>query len=241
MLGRELTGEFKATVEAARQQFCCVGRHMVSGEIFCKICFDQAVGFVGEILKDKIIKDEQRKDIKGLYEANPEKRRLILVLESPHKDEFGQDGKSLGPAHGVDALGTAYGIIHCLESIIGSLCDGFQERELILVNAVRFQCSQGLSLRGNGCGFNAKMKEYVVKELLSKEMFVGDFIKRLENVYRRDSDDVVVNAVGMNSFISCRVGRIIRRVTGVCGCGVGHPSAWPVSKGRAMQIAGELF
>lgn len=162
-------------------------------------------------------------------------------MESPHKDEFDEKGKSLGPAQGEKVLGTAYGIIHYLEPIVGTLCDGFLERELILVNAVRFQCSQGLSLRGKGCELNGKMKERVFEELLERKEFIDDFIVRLRRVYRRACGDIVVNAVGMNSLTSCKVGRLIQNVTGQCSCGIGHPSAWNSSWKHAQQLAREIF
>lgn len=237
----ELSKEFKATVEAVRRAFCCVRRPEMDGTIFCGICYDQAVGIVGDILEDQRIKDEQRKDITGLYESKPELRRLILVLESPHKDEFDEEGNSLGPARSDAVLGTAYGITHYLKSIFDSLCVGFGERELILVNAIQFQCSQGLSLHGEGCEFNGKMKDRVFEELLGRKRFVDDFTVRLKNVYRRDCGDVVVNVVGMNSLASCKVGRLIQNLTGQCSCGIGHPSAWGRSRQSAQQLASEIF
>lgn len=235
MPGSKLSGEFKATLVAVRKRFCCARHPKIGGEIFSGFCFDQSVGIVGDILKNKRIEDEWRKDIKELYVTTTELRRLILVLESPHKDEFDENKKSLGPAQ----RGTATGIIHNLESIIRPVCDGFLERELILVNAIQFQCSQGLKLRGKGCEFNRGIKDFVFEKLLDCKSFVDDFMDRLRNVYRCDCGDIVVNVVGINSLTSCRVGRLIQKVTGKCSCGLGHPSAWSRSKQSAQQLASE--
>lgn len=241
MFEYELSKEFEETVEAARQMFYCAKRSKMDDKIFCGICLDQAVGIVRDILTNKRIEDNQRTDIKGMYVTKPELRRLILVLESPHVDEFDKEGNPLGPAHGSARFGTANGIIHYLESIIGSLCDGFFERELIFVNAIQFQCSQGLKLRGKRCEFNREQKDLVFEKLLDCKSFVDDFIVRLKNVYRCDCGDIVVNVVGLNSLASCKVGRLIQNVTGQCSCGIGHPSAWHVSKQNASKLAREIF
>lgn len=237
MSGSKLSDEFKAIVSSVRQEFSYARRPKMWSEMFCGICYDQAVGIVGNILTNKRIEKKDRKEIVGVYETKPEERRLILVLESPHKDEFDENKKSLGPAQ----RGTATGIIHNLESIIRPVCDGFFERELILVNAIQFQCSQGLNLRGKGGKLNGEMKERVVERLLECRSFIDDFTVRLKNVYRCECGDFVVNVVGINSLTSCKVGRLIQNVTGQCSCGIGHPSAWYASKQKASKLAREIF
>lgn len=173
------------------------------------------------------------------YKGDPNKKRIILILESPHKDEFKLDGCKLcqvGPAAGK----TGTYIRKYLPLIFSGMKD-FGARELILVNAIQFRCSIGRSMWGKENANGMKFKNRVLTELLAKEMFVMDLERRLKLVWRNADMDMIVNCLSLNGATGCVVGKIIKRVTGRCVCGIGHPSRWFSTWETARSVAGRLY
>ncbi len=77
-------------------------------------------------------------EFKKQYETQEikDKKTLLLILESPHKDEFDkEDGNDIAPANG-DA---GDNIRDYINNVLGD-CSGYN---LILMNAIPFQCSLG--------------------------------------------------------------------------------------------------
>ena len=66
---------------------------------------------------------------------------MILILESPHKNEFDKDGKPIGPARGT----TGDNIVSPLRNVFFTYTESRREHHLILMNAIPFQCSLGVS------------------------------------------------------------------------------------------------
>ena len=108
--------------------------------------------------------------------------RVVLVLESPHVREY-KDVKAICPIQGQ----TGKNVEKMLLDVIG---DQYCEYQLFVVNAIRYQCSQGLRLR---VGMNGEIKNFVFGNLLNRKSFKEDLIVRLGKIYR-PSTDVIINA-----------------------------------------------
>lgn len=67
---------------------------------------------------------------------------LIMVLESPHKNEFDENGLPLGPARGSTGANIRSYLINHLKNV--GLERG--QYKLLLVEAVSYQCSNGLPI-----------------------------------------------------------------------------------------------
>lgn len=200
-------------------------------------CGDQSVGRVGSACQ-KGLNDFPKEAIKWIsgvpYEPGRAKRRLILVLESPHVKEFEiENGQMMpkGPAKG--KTGSA------IRSHLTKMLDSIDDYELILMNAIQFRCSLGRDLnRTTSIGQkNIHLKNLLFEELIRKEEFADNLEHRIRLVYRQKSDDIVMNAASMNTCRSCCVSRIVARVTGFCACGVGHPTGWSRSLANSKRFA----
>lgn len=116
-----------------------------------RLCPDQYVGTVGELRSVYFDKTKRTPVFKGqssiVYEDNIPKDKdaniMILILESPHKDEFDKDGKPLGPAMGA----TGRNIVKHIGTIFENI-GNFQNYHLILMNPIPFQCSLGVESSG---------------------------------------------------------------------------------------------
>lgn len=102
---------------------------------------------------------------------------LIMVLESPHKDEF-KEGKAIAPAQGA----TGRNIGKCMERQhrhlpnLASVASG--RYRLVLMNAVQYQCSLGASP-------TSLFRDHVFRQVwerFGKQDFVGRLTKYLAGV-----------------------------------------------------------
>lgn len=138
-------------------------------------CPDSWFGTIGTL------KVENAKPVeKGL--TNITAGRIVLVLESPHINEY-KNAKKISPIQGQ----TGKNVEAMLLDVVG---ERYSEYHLYVVNAIRYQCSQGLKLH---VGMNGDIKDYVFGNLLTKKSFQNDFADRLKMVFRADRD-IVINA-----------------------------------------------
>lgn len=163
------------------EQFSLLAKNHIDAALLP--CPDQ---YVGDITKNEeyvygfIDKEFSRKHV---FNAPKEQPRLIIILESPHKDEYHQSSKiPIGPANGI----TGDNIRKHINSALNLGPNGsilYDDRySLILINPIQFQCSMGKS-----------------KPVLRDNTFIelwnnggeNDFCQRLHS-YCRESD-VVVN------------------------------------------------
>lgn len=213
----------------------------LSADELCNLrirCGDQSVGLVS-IVCQKGLKDFPKDSMDWIsgtpYKPKSPNRRLVLVLESPHIEEFGVDANGLlrakGPAKGNTGV--------AIRSYLTRIMDDVGDCELILLNAIQFRCSLGRDLnRKTSAGRkNRRLKNLIFNELIRKDEFANNLEDRIRLVYRQDSDDIVMNAVSMNTSASCCVSRIIAKVSGCCACGVGHPTGWSRSLANAKRFA----
>lgn len=181
----------------------------------CDPCTDQQVGNVGELCK-QYEESKQicfvRKEIE--HSVRP---RVVVVLESPHKDEYYKTGDhwiAIGPACGC----TGCRLIRNWHTIFGQRFDGY---ELVLVNAIQYQCS----LASIGEHFK-RYKDKIVSECLWLKSFQKDFLDRIISL---SSQNVVfINACTRGNFESGARSRISKllKSKGIKFLCVDHPSSW---------------
>jgi hypothetical protein len=212
---------FKQVVEIVMNKFI--------EKVVCKKptapCPDQYVGTISEF---KLTKDGGKGDfpvridvpgsdiIKGV-------KCMIMILESPHTDEFDVGKVPIGPAKG--PTGTNIRNAEHWNAVFG---EEYREFGLVLVNAIRYQCSLGIS---TDC----------VRDEVFIEMWNGggreEFHERLLKIVKKG--DVIANCctagkdrklrelvqaelVNLNNKLMAKgVSKLIRRT---------HPSSWGRSK-----------
>ena len=141
-------------------------------------CPDQYVGKIRD--KDNWQKFYKRTNIFQDQTAKmrtniPNGNILLLILESPHQDEFDKNGEPIGPANGT----TGTNIRKYICDIFGN---GYQGYHLILMNAIPFQCSLGVGTE--------HFRDNVFKTIWAEggEKF---FIDRLTQIIRKNI--IIVN------------------------------------------------
>lgn len=142
--------------------------------------------------------------------------RIIIILESPHVDEFKGDVNSWGPARGT----TGDNIYKLLPEMMRSkIPDG--KYHLVLINTIQFQCSLGLTDRS--------IRDDVFLNCWSKDSVKSDFISRLRLVVSSEAD-IFINActeIGReqvdNALSSVLTEKHLR-------FRLWHPSAWARAK-----------
>lgn len=157
-------------------------------------CPDQDWGLVRELKVFKKIKNFNKSDKRRpVNNRGDDEVRLIVVLESPHIDEFFEraaeklDSSEFGPAMGF----TGGNLIKCLGQGCLSNRHWFPKGsniKLIVMNAVQYQCSRGVKTKecrddvfcgiwnaagGSGCGDSGE-KDF--KERFNKIYAPGDFV-----------------------------------------------------------------
>jgi hypothetical protein len=196
-------------------------------------CPDQ---YVGKIAEFKLKKDGGSGDFPIRSSMNDVMERgkcLIMILESPHESEFDGQRNGKGPAHG--ATGSNLRNKTHWEQIFGNDYDDYG---LILINAVRYQCSLGISTDCVRSSVFSKVWQQGGKE---------DFIKRLLDFTKRG--DVIVNCCTVggdkkhsslhNLVQSVLYEELRERLihNGVTKFLKGtHPSSWRVNGNRKIQL-----
>jgi len=113
--------------------------------------------------------------------------RLIIILESPHKDEFNKLTKApIGPANGITGENIRFFLAYATKNLNVQDFPEQQPFDLILMNAVQHQCSLG------------KPPQKYRTEVFVKcwdSPIIGEryFVKRLRD-YMKDSRTVVINS-----------------------------------------------
>ena len=187
-------------------------------------CPDQSVGMVKTACSPG---EFQRVNIDDRFNGLKDSLgRIILVLESPHDKEYVlRDEKWI-------AKGPACGCTGC--QIREKFREIFKDKmsiddyELILVNAIQYQCSLGRKLQGNK-NFS-HTKNTIVEKLLKMRIFRHELRKRISKVWRPKTNDFIINACSSYTRICCHVKNVITAITDRVVCGVPHPSSWMYSR-----------
>ena len=136
-------------------------------------CEDQYVGNTLDIVKCKKIPDNFRQAV----EERGAEKCLILILESPHVDEF-RDANNPGPAKGV----TGRNIARYFDRVEGLKLYSSKGYGLILMNAIQYQCSLG---EPTDC-----FRDDIFHSVWNNGG-ESDFLERLQSAFRRG--DIIAN------------------------------------------------
>jgi hypothetical protein len=113
--------------------------------------------------------------------------RLIIVLESPHKDEFNKLTKApIGPANGVTGENIRYFLAYATKNLNVQDFPAQQPFDLILMNAIQHQCSLGKPPQ-------KYRTEVFIKCWDNPVIGKRYFVKRLRD-YMKDTKTVVINS-----------------------------------------------
>ena len=181
-----------------------------------RVCPDQYVGQISDLNAP----GNRDFPVRQPAHARPnDQPAVLLILESPHVDEF---GRTPGPAGGV----TGRNIRAYLQMVLSTLAvSGYG---LILMNAIRYQCSLGAD--------TSYYRNVVFTEVWNS-FGQANFRKRLRLTYREG--DLVVNActMGENLNPNDELRRLVERaildvVRRPSDLRTYHPSFWQVEDNR---------
>ena len=161
-----------------------------------QLCPDQYVGLIKDF-KDEDNKAKKdfsfrmdifNKNTSACVNISDVKNILVLVLESPHTDEFDENGNPIGPANGTTGRN--------IREHISKIFPNFSNYHLILMNAIPFQCSLGFPLSKKEKE-NLKRRDEVFGAVwgnFGKIFFKARLKKLLDELQNKGKNVVVVNA-----------------------------------------------
>lgn len=217
------------------------GFDIETGHFSYEFCPDQYVGQIGKL---KQLEDADKNNVKQGSDF-PERINvfdeslMILILESPHKKEFDKKGEPIGPAMGPTGINIRK---HILE-IFGV---DFEKYHLILMNAIPFQCSLGVSPET----FRDKM--FVETwEAFGMDFFQTRLTHLLDSLKRKGKKVVVVNACTQGNkqweegeqnddYLCCKVCKSIIEILSTNAeelpyFHIRHPSSWKGPNSANLQ------
>jgi hypothetical protein len=198
-------------------------------------CPDQYVGKIRD--KDNWHKFYKRTDIfqdqtVKMQTNIPDGNIFLLILESPHTDEFDKNGEPIGPANGPTGRN--------IREHIAKIFPNFSDYHLILMNAIPFQCSLGVATEhfrdgvfAKAWGNNAIGKNFfkdrlkkLLKKLQNKNVVIVNACTKGYNV-AKDSNQrpflwhLVQNSIETLTLDEEKTIRYFR---------INHPSSWARNK-----------
>ncbi|MFT5716750.1 MAG: hypothetical protein ACI9T7_000928 [Oleiphilaceae bacterium] len=149
--------------------------------------------------------------------------KIIILMESPHDDEFDKSNKFIGPANGGTGekismhLSAAINIIHDISPIENG------DYDLVLMNAVSFQCSMGFStgyfrdLTFIGLWFDGGERNFIKrlnnfsltkKDIIISSCTAGSHKYFKQTLGRKRFDEATLREICQNNKIkySCNIG-----------------------------------
>lgn len=208
-------------IQLAKKHSCAPSKAAETGTP----CIDKNVGSISAL------SNSGRFDYKNVCPVGP--RRLILILESPHRYEFDSDQASLTcpkPAQGETGRQIRLHIRHIAKSSPMRMDDDF---DLILVNAVQYQCSLGTQ------PLNKAIRNKVFEEFWSLESAQNDFKERLSTAYRSDRNDVILNCCtggkrknALRQKVTETIQKWGKNAELFRGC---HPSSWRYPSNKKVE------
>lgn len=212
---------------AERDEIVGAGAYLEAANVYARAhelhsedrnCPDQYVGKIDEIIRCGAF------PIRDSASSRPSGKCVLLVLESPHKDEFGEQP---GPAKG----GTGRNITKFIHEVHGLADKG--SYGLVLINAVQHPCSLGLPT-------------HYFRDRLFRSVWHGGgeacFRQRLQSIYK--SGDCVVNSCtrGKTRRTEAALRDLVQRsLVGVVPDDSilqrSHPISWHFSNRRGARAA----
>ena len=147
----------------------------------------------------------KRKDI--VQESDVQNDNIILlILESPHKDEFNESGVN-GPAFGQTGIYINNYFVEILDTIKSLLTD-ITNCKIIIVNAIQYACSLGLQLK------EPILKNLMLKNLWEEDCFKENFRHRIKTIlsatHKNGKRTVVINCCTkpIKKDVSCELKKL---------------------------------
>lgn len=119
-------------------------------------------------------KISERKNISDILNPDADTGVIILVLESPHKDEYDDQKNPIGPANGKTGNHINKYLVSILNNAVGYLKPIYPKYDLILLNAIQYQCSLGVD--------PLIYRDAMFLCLWEQEKYKDDFNKRLKEI-----------------------------------------------------------
>lgn len=194
-------------------------------------CRDAYFGTVGDISSTQELVPHTVEE--GLKRHLP--GRIVYVLESPHKDEYvDKELEEVWPIKGKSGEN-----LRMFSTKI--IPDAMNDWGTFVVNAIQYQCSQGLCLER---GFNRAAKNYVVGNLLQLKEFRDDLRDRVRPFFSRKDKTPCMLLNACTSYVACNVGKankilvneILAPIDGVrIFNDITHPSCWKRQQSKSMN------
>lgn len=152
-----------------------------SDEIFPQPCPDRLFGKIccGEY---KPLKSQGRQNIYYDKTETIPKNAVVAILESPHTSEYDRDGKPMGAANGKTGMmfDNKFEVLFSKSQIANSInING--EFDVVLINAVQYQCSLGKQLNYCAKGKNDARKVSRSKCIENKLQRDANWLKCINN------------------------------------------------------------
>lgn len=154
-------------------------------------CFDQVFGVLKRQGKAYVL-TEERQEIPTLQSS---KAAIIIILESPHIAEFDPITKQpLGPCQGKTGENIAMYLSEILKSNHVGLTLSHKKYDIVLLNAIQYQCSLGEDTKL----YRDAMFLYYWEQL----DFRKDFVERLIRARTTYSESIIVNCCTKGEHIN---------------------------------------
>ena len=197
------------------------------------VCEDKYVGDISRNGTELYKFEDESGFVERGNPPNPSDRKLILVLESPHEDEY------RGLATPLPANGTTGRHIrkYIGEVLHGSTGTDYGTLQVILMNAVQYQCSQAHTL---SCRASRLKRDEVFRKTFGQ----GEELKQRLRGLHISGRDIVINCCTKGTrtpYLRDLVGEAIKEVRGQPSqfkyFATYHPSVWNKEKRRATRQA----
>lgn len=197
-----------------------------------RVCPDILAGCNGKFYFSK--QEREKVDILDLStDINKEDKTIVIVLESPHIDEYLSDNK-FGPTPAIGKTGTNLQKYFNHEKIFEKIerTDEYQNYRVILMNVIQYQCSLGVDTK--------IFRDDIFDGLLEDVDIVGDFVNRLKSY----NPNVIFNGCteGKNKIRRKKISKIIRdNFDNVILFEMNHPSCWERKKDGSFRNVNEVL
>lgn len=149
--------------------------------------------YAGDVIKGKVKekwfnKDNRKKEIENkqgdkvvgydFSRITPDKTRksIVIILESPHTDEYSLDDKWNKVTPAIGSTGTK--LQNNVDKLIEKVCKDYPKGtkyQIVLMNSIQFQCSLGIS------PLDEKVRDCVFSEIWKSDTIRNDFKDRLKS------------------------------------------------------------
>ena len=134
-----------------------------------------------EFEKENILPDKRINNFSDVDVGAKKNKRIVIILESPHKYEYSKTIPAPAPAMGETGRNIKEYLLEILDKKIGNPKDNEKKYDVILMNAIQYQTSLGIDTE--------YFRDRVWLTLWNKEDLRKEFIKRLEGY----NADIVFN------------------------------------------------